>query len=357
MEELLRGVPRSEDRMMKRAVGKTASYMLALLKEGTFVAVLLICLVSCLWRPDIYLQMVGFYTRILPAFYFAALGVLVVRGVAAAPAAPLSGFFCEIRKLRPRHAGIIALIIPFLSAYTTLKINIPAVTPFYADPGLARFDRWLHGADPWTYARALPADVSLLIGFFYSKLWFGVALGSFIHATIVCRQAEFKRLAMVSLAVYIGLGVILATALSSVGPVFYDLFYAESRFADLGAVLAADPYSSQQKIFMDYLYTAAMTNTARIGTGISAFPSIHVGIAVTVAWYMTSRGPFSMVIGWCFAAIILFGSVYTGWHYAVDGYASLVAATAFWFVASRWCRVAIAPWAGRSATGNAASQQ
>ena len=48
-----------------------------------------------------------------------------------------------------------------------------------------------------------------------------------------------------------------------------------------------------------------------------------------------------MVIGWLYAALIMFGSVYTGWHYAVDGYLSAVLTSAIWIGVSRYYRLPI----------------
>jgi membrane-associated phospholipid phosphatase len=47
------------------------------------------------------------------------------------------------------------------------------------------------------------------------------------------------------------------------------------------------------------------------------------------------------VIGWAFASTILFGSIYTGWHYAVDGYLSAILSTAIWLLLSRFYRLPI----------------
>ncbi len=301
-------------------------------------------LAALLWNPSTYLQLAAHYLKVFPALNLLVLFILIIRGVLLFPRAPLAGLVDGARRLRFKHFGMMALIIGFLSAFTTFKLSIPSVAPFFADPYIAAFDLWLHGDDPWKYARMLPAGTSIIMDFIYSKLWFGVALCSLIHAALLRPAPEFKRLIMATLLTYIVLGVILATAFSSVGPIFYDRFYAEPRFAEFTAMLAADPYATQQKFYMEYLYSAATTNTALIGSGISAMPSIHVGVAVTVAWYMTSQGRLSMIAGWTFAGTILFGSVYTGWHYAADGYLSAIAATLFWWIASRRYTLGLMLW-------------
>ncbi|MER8866395.1 hypothetical protein NKI19_22205 [Mesorhizobium sp. M0751] len=38
------------------------------------------------------------------------------------------------------------------------------------------------------------------------------------------------------------------------------------------------------------------------------------------------------------ADLILYGSVFTGWHYAVDGYASIVVVSVIWWATGRLVR-------------------
>ena len=59
------------------------------------------------------------------------------------------------------------------------------------------------------------------------------------------------------------------------------------------------------------------------GGGISAFPSMHAAMATLWAGYLVERSRWLAPIGLGFLAVILYLSVYTGWHYAVDGIASI----------------------------------
>jgi membrane protein implicated in regulation of membrane protease activity len=62
---------------------------------------------------------------------------------------------------------------------------------------------------------------------------------------------------------------------------------------------------------------------------------MHVAIAMLNALFIREiLGRLAAFLAWSYLAFILFGSVYLGWHYAVDGYASIVL-------------VAIIYWAGR----------
>ena len=85
-----------------------------------------------------------------------------------------------------------------------------------------------------------------------------------------------------------------------------------------------------QTFFAGYLLDNYNAGTPALGTGISAMPSMHVAIATLNALMLSSLGRWQAVAGWAFAAIILFGSVYTGWHYAIDGYVSMLVVGVIW---------------------------
>jgi membrane-associated phospholipid phosphatase len=293
--------------------------------------------------PRHVFELFFFYLSLGPGSLAVLLPILTVQAIRESPASPLAGLIRRLRQLPLRFYVTIGCVILFLSAFTAFKINIPMVVPFYADPWFADADRFLHGTDPWRLARSLPGVTSIVVDFVYSRLWFGVALGGLVYAALSGGSAEFRRLAWATMLAYLLLGVVSATLLSSVGPVFYDRFYPGDRFADLVAALAADPNATTQKAFVDYLFQAAQSRSIGIGTGISAMPSMHVAVAVLTAWYLTSLGPRRALAGWAFAGVILFGSVYTGWHYALDGYVSILVATLLWYVLSRLYRLPLRP--------------
>jgi membrane-associated phospholipid phosphatase len=64
-------------------------------------------------------------------------------------------------------------------------------------------------------------------------------------------------------------------------------------------------------------------------------PSMHVSIA----WLMALLGwRISRPVGWlltAYCACIVLGSVHLGWHYAVDGYVSIILTSGIWFVTGR----------------------
>jgi membrane-associated phospholipid phosphatase len=60
-------------------------------------------------------------------------------------------------------------------------------------------------------------------------------------------------------------------------------------------------------------------------------PSLHVGLAAWLAIVVASCFPRLKLIAWAYFAVILFGSVYLGWHYAIDGVAGLAIAWLAWW--------------------------
>ena len=71
-----------------------------------------------------------------------------------------------------------------------------------------------------------------------------------------------------------------------------------------------------------------------LGTGISAFPSVHVAMATVIALYVSERSVWLIPVAGTYLAAILVLSVHTGFHYAVDGYASIFLVAIAW----RWLR-------------------
>jgi hypothetical protein len=71
----------------------------------------------------------------------------------------------------------------------------------------------------------------------------------------------------------------------------------------------------------------------RLGSGISAFPSLHVAVATLNAIYLWRFGSFLRWFGVAFLIAIQLGSVHLAWHYGVDGYASILATPLIWMLA------------------------
>ncbi|HEX9161864.1 MAG TPA: phosphatase PAP2 family protein [Thermoanaerobaculia bacterium] len=60
--------------------------------------------------------------------------------------------------------------------------------------------------------------------------------------------------------------------------------------------------------------------------GIAAFPSLHVGFQTFVFLWMRRLWVYGEIVFGVFAFVILIGSVVTGWHYLIDGFAGILLA-------------------------------
>jgi hypothetical protein len=123
------------------------------------------------------------------------------------------------------------------------------------------------------------------------------------------------------------LGNVLAGAFMSAGPFWLENNNpGNSGFTSLFAYLKqADPDGVFSAVrFQQYLAAAHLQGLTYLGTGISAFPSIHVAMATLFALVAWPFGVVMRVLSLAFLAVIFIGSVDLGWHYSVDGYASMI---------------------------------
>jgi hypothetical protein len=207
--------------------------------------------------------------------------------------------------------------------FLLFKSAIPDLVPFYADPFWAELDNsLLLGHDAWQVAHAITPDV--LAAWFpaiYLSLW---SVAAFVFPVLVVAsdpdERRMLRYAWLFFLTWIVVGNIVALAGSSVGPVFYDRLLGTDRFADMHAAFvlngfSAGPIAMVQKNLWD--------NLGGLLSCVSAFPSVHVAVACVVALYIRERFWRFRLIGDSFFALILLISVYSGYHYLLDGIASL----------------------------------
>ena len=131
------------------------------------------------------------------------------------------------------------------------------------------------------------------------------------------------------------LGTVLRTLANSAGPIFYDRLFGGDRYASLMQTIAEDFYGRLMLQASYYLFDAYTAQNPVVGSGISAMPSIHVAVAVINALFFSSINKWAGFVAWIYAAVIMFGSVHFGWHYAIDGYVSIVSCLLIWRVATK----------------------
>lgn len=239
------------------------------------------------------------------------------------------------------HLAILGTGI-FLAAFSLGKSAMPMIVPFYADPALAGIDRALHlGTDPWEIAHRLAPYINArAAAIFYVTVWtvFSSAFPLFLALTDR-DQARRAHYLVLFFAVWIVLGNLLALGFMSAGPVFYDRLYGGTDFAGLLDALAASGVdASGVGAVREFLWSNYARSSSQLGSGISAFPSVHVAMATLIALYVSERWRALTPVAVLYALTVLFMSVYLGWHYAVDGYFSILFVLVAVWLMRRWER-------------------
>ena len=233
---------------------------------------------------------------------------------------------------RDRLGRALVLLLLFVlvnRAYRALKVAIPRLHEFYADPYLVRADGMLFGTDPWRLTHALiGVRGTALIDLVYFS-WFLVMLGLFAWIAFA-RDRRFQvQAAATYFLVWILIGNVMAALFASVGPCYYQLYFHADHYAPLMAQLR-QAGELRALVLQDYLYTTMGQES--IGSGISAFPSIHVAMTslLVIAVWNRFGASWQAALAVAFHLCILVGSVHLGWHYGVDGVASMIATAALW---------------------------
>lgn len=277
------------------------------------------------------------------AVYLAAYVVItdLPKAVKESPASPLSGFVTRVRaRITPRFfAGLLLFTAAgvFAGVFTCMKSLNNAVVGFHSDVMLANFDAAIHGGvDPWRLIQPLMGHhwVTRAVQHLYLSGWTFFLLTFTAAAALSARLAPVRTRYFVTYFLAWGvLGNIIAPTFMSGGPVFYaELTGDHARFAPLMSYLSfTEGMVNSSVTVRDMLWAMNTERDLQLGTGISAFPSLHVAMATLfalTAFRIDRRLGFAMI---AFAVTIFLSSVHLGWHYAIDGYVSAATVLALWF--------------------------
>jgi hypothetical protein len=245
------------------------------------------------------------------------------------------------RALSPsRLAGallVVLLAVPAQITFQAVKQALGPVAGWHWDAHLAAIDRALHGRAAWKLVAPLVHSRAWLIALDWAyMLWF-VCLAALVIWLSWTSHRRLRQRALVSLLLlWMTAGIGLAWAFSSAGPCYYrEVVGIEDPSATelLARIDAHGPTFARRN--QHGLWSAYQADRWLPFGGISAFPSLHVGLAVLIALIAWQRLRPLGGLCWLYAGVVQVGSVALAWHYAIDGYAGALLAWGCWRLSSR----------------------
>ncbi|MGD8327184.1 MAG: phosphatase PAP2 family protein [Sphingomonadales bacterium] len=247
-----------------------------------------------------------------------------------------------------QNGGAFAYVLPLVmisvlvAAFTTFKALFPQLFPFSFDHSFYVLDQKLHfGMDPWRITHAIfGSDIATYGLNWLYNMWFGFMWLSICAVLLATHNNALRQQYLLSFCLcWILIGSLGAALMSSAGPVYYGNVTGDTavyaplleRLQDINASLEDRFGVSMLTLeIQDMLWRVYSSNGALLGGGISAMPSMHVSIATLMAlgaWRVNKKLGLALSL---YAALIQIGSVHLGWHYAIDGYVSILATIAIW---------------------------
>jgi len=221
-------------------------------------------------------------------------------------------------------------------AYMWLKVSIPLISARLFDTELWHLDRWLHfGISPTLFAIDLVAGTPLArladVGY---ELWVPSVPILFTYFFTVCDDARRRNLALASAVLWIG-GAWLYYLLPALGPCYSAPDALEPIRGAMPGTMA-----TQRMLWLQYLQMvrgrSGVVEAFSPMLGVAAMPSLHVGAYAMFALWSRRYARRWFGVFAVATALMFFGSLATGWHYAVDGYAGVLLAWASVRLADRF---------------------
>ena len=246
--------------------------------------------------------------------------------------------------------GLILLLLPlFMATFTSFKSMFPYISPYDWDQTLSTLDRSLQfGFYPHELLQPILGHpyITTTLNFFYN-LWFFI-LYAFLFWQAFSLKDPFNRAQFFLSFVlcFSCLGTFFALLLSSAGPCYFGRITGlEDPYSPLMTYLKeANQISPVWSLdIQNYLWDSYQDETVKFGSGISAMPSMHVSVALLFALVAKAHSIRLYKACLVFLFLIILGSIHLGWHYAVDGYVSMLGTWGLWKMAG----VMLRAWHGQ----------
>ncbi len=288
-----------------------------------------------------------YFQTLLPQLTFFFPLLLLIGGIAGALRRGKQRRLYAVKTLfNPRNvanylvgASAIFMLMVFLGMYTAVKNTFGEIQGFQHDIWQADLDQFLFfGHDPWHILFTPFHSISLqkIVEINYNMFWH-IQVFAIIAFVALSDFNTIRRVRYLvcMLLVWAIVGSVFAGLFSSAGPAYYGLVTGDDlRFGEQLAVLA-EYEASTAVAYQAYLWKSYINNVPGLGTGISAFPSMHVSLVVLNMFFAFEINKKLGIVALLYALFILFSSVYLAWHYAIDGIFGGMVVAVIYFVARR----------------------
>ena len=250
-----------------------------------------------------------------------------------------------LTKERIMQGAPVLLIMPIVFAtFTNIKVLIPEVNPFQWDAYFAEMDRVVHfGRHPWEWLQPV-LGYPLVTKFVhaYYLVWLVFVYVVLFWQTFTLSNPFLRMRFLISFVLSWALiGSIGGTVFASAGPVYFERVVGDhGGFGPLMDYLKIVFAGGDEGLILvqERLWETYETAEGRRFAGISAMPSMHVTMVAIIAFLGWGHSRLLGILFTSFAFLILVGSVHLAWHYAVDGYAGILAAWLLWLAVGAMLR-------------------
>ena len=308
---------------------------------GLICAIVLVALASrgvFAFRLDAVASNLGIYFSCVIAYLIYRISRIIIldRPELLTQAIIEKEFTAEKRKSFMRALPVMLAMALFMPVFSTIKSNIELFNQYSWDLDFVALDRAIHGTEPWRLLQPILGYpiISAILAFLY-QVWLlliyaGGTFFAFYHRNQILRQRYFTAYFLI----WSVNGMLLAIMLASVGPCFLEPLFGRTDYMELTAYLneANRQYPVAVVDIQQMLLDWHFKNDQGLGRGITAMPSMHVSMAFLFYLAMRHVTPMAGKIFGAFFLIILVSSVHLGFHYAVDGYLSIITTSIIWKV-------------------------
>jgi hypothetical protein len=205
--------------------------------------------------------------------------------------------------------------------YVWLKVSVPLVRGALYDTELWRLDRFLHfGVSPTVLAIELFAGTPLarFLDEWYA-LWLATVPIAFAYVFASARRDAARNFVFANCLLWT-LGAWGYVAFPAAGPCYASPDVLEPVRADIPKAIASQAILWEHYLGMIRAREKGLTAFSPL-LGVAALPSLHVGAHVLFALWARRYEPRLYLPAAVAAGLTFVGSLVTGWHYALDGYA------------------------------------